>query len=99
GNLQEVCYLYIQDGKVIQNSKTTIAGMATFDSVSEDFCDAQRNSRAVPATLVYLPIWGKGYSQWMVLVLSVWHGHAANMLWLDSAYPHQPPHHQPRYPS
>ncbi|EJD55681.1 cellobiohydrolase I [Auricularia subglabra TFB-10046 SS5] len=90
GPLTEIRRLYVQNGKVIQNSKTSIAGMATFDSITEDFCDAQK--AAFQDTQSFqnhggLKQMGAAMAQGMVLVLSVWDDHDVNMLWLDSTYP------------
>ncbi len=41
GTLSEIRRLYVQNNQVIANSKTNVPGMATFDSVTTDFCTAQ----------------------------------------------------------
>jgi len=90
GQLSEIRRLYVQNGKVIQNSKTAIAGMQAFDSVTDDFCAAQKTTFGDTnnfATKGGLSAMGKAMSNGMVLVMSIWDDHAASMLWLDSAYP------------
>ncbi|CAE7130056.1 unnamed protein product [Rhizoctonia solani] len=90
GALKEIRRLYVQNGKVIQNSKTNIPGMATYDSVSDQFCAAQKtafNDQNVFAAKGGFTKFGSDLDKGMVLVLSIWDDHAANMLWLDSNYP------------
>jgi len=90
GTLTEIRRLYVQNGQVIQNSKVNVPGMDAFDSITQDYCDAAKT------TFGDTDAFGKhgglaGISQsmnvGMVLVMSVWDDHAANMLWLDSNYP------------
>jgi cellulose 1,4-beta-cellobiosidase len=90
GTLSEIRRLYVQNGKVFQNSKTNIPGMATFDSITDAFCNAQKTAFGDPNTfekLGGLTAMGTAFDKGMVLVMSVWDDHAANMLWLDSTYP------------
>ncbi|KZV94040.1 cellobiohydrolase I-I [Exidia glandulosa HHB12029] len=90
GTLSEIRRIYVQDGKVIANSKTNVAGMAAYDSITTDFCTAQKtafgdtNSFQAKGGLSGM---GGAFSRGMALVLSVWDDHAVNMLWLDSTYP------------
>ncbi|KAH7344216.1 cellulase [Rhizoctonia solani] len=44
GALSEIRRLYVQDGKVIQNSKTNISGISDYDSITEPFCAAQKTA-------------------------------------------------------
>ncbi|CAE6384801.1 unnamed protein product [Rhizoctonia solani] len=98
GALKEIRRIYVQNGKVIQNSKTNISGMATFDSITEPFCTAQKTAFSDTNTFSqkggYTNM-GKAFDAGMVLVLSIWDDHAANMLWLDSNYPTDRPASQP----
>jgi len=90
GTLSEIRRLYVQNGQVIQNSNTMISGMDTFDSITEDFCDAQKAAFGDQTSFQdHGGISGMSTSMaaGMVLVLSLWDDHAANMLWLDSDYP------------
>jgi cellulose 1,4-beta-cellobiosidase len=91
GTLSEIRRLYVQNGVVIQNSKVNIPGMAaTTDSITDSFCSAQKtafgdtNSFASHGGLAAM---GKALSNGVVLVMSIWDDHAAEMLWLDSSYP------------
>ncbi|KAI5816675.1 cellulose 1,4-beta-cellobiosidase precursor [Pyronema omphalodes] len=90
GALKEIRRLYIQNGKVIQNSKSNISGMSAYDSITEDFCAAQKtafgdtNDFKAKGGFTNL---GNALQKGMVLALSIWDDHAAQMLWLDSSYP------------
>ncbi|CAE6477028.1 unnamed protein product [Rhizoctonia solani] len=98
GALKEIRRLYVQNGKVIQNSKTNISGMSAYDSITEAFCTAQKTAFSDTNTFSqkggYTNM-GKAFDSGMVLVLSIWDDHAANMLWLDSNYPTDRPASQP----
>lgn len=90
GTLSEIRRIYIQDGKTIQNSVSDVEGVDATNSISEDFCKAQKtafgdeNSFDARGGLAAM---GEAFDRGMVLVLSVWDDYAANMLWLDSTYP------------
>ncbi|TFK35511.1 cellobiohydrolase I [Crucibulum laeve] len=90
GTLSEIRRIYVQDGKVIQNSKVNVPGMSAGDSITDSYCKSQKtafgdidsfNNKGGMAKM------SQGLANGMVLVLSVWDDHAANMLWLDSSYP------------
>ncbi|KNZ77904.1 Exoglucanase, partial [Termitomyces sp. J132] len=90
GDLVEIRRLYVQNGVVIQNSKVNIPGMDAYDSITEDFCDAQKSTFGDQTQFQAkggLTRMGQALKNGMVLVLSVWDDHAVNMLWLDSDYP------------
>ncbi|QRW07436.1 beta-1,4-D-glucan cellobiohydrolase [Ceratobasidium sp. AG-Ba] len=90
GALTEIRRLYVQGGKVIQNSKTNIAGMAPYDSITDKFCADQKTAFSDTntfATMGGLATMDKSFSKGVVLVMSVWDDHAVNMLWLDSSFP------------
>lgn len=90
GTLSEIRRLYVQNGNVIQNSKTSISGMDTFDSITDDFCNAQKTAFGDTNSFENrggLPTMGDAFETGMVLVMSIWDDHEANMLWLDSDYP------------
>ena len=90
GTLKEIRRLYVQNGKVIQNSVVNVPGMDALDSITEEFCSSaktafeDRDSFGAHGGLAGI---GKSMNVGMVLVLSVWDDHTANMLWLDSTYP------------
>jgi cellulose 1,4-beta-cellobiosidase len=89
GVLKEIRRLYIQNGKVIQNSKVNIPDMAPYDSISEAFC-ADKNG-AFNETGAFTERGGykaidTALERGMVLVLSLTKDYAGS-LWLDSVYP------------
>ena len=89
GLLSEIRRLYIQNGKVIQNSKVNIPGMAAYDSITSAYCTAQEkvlldrgfDQRGGLNATTKAMVYG------MVLAMSVWEDHTSSMLWLDSNYP------------
>lgn len=90
GTLSEIRRLYVQNGRVIQNSQTNIPGMSDFDSVTTAFCDAQKQAFGdTPSFQQHggLANMSKAMAKGMVLVMSLWDDHFADMLWLDSDYP------------
>ncbi|TCD68295.1 hypothetical protein EIP91_011154 [Steccherinum ochraceum] len=90
GTLSEIRRLYVQNGQVIQNSKTSVAGLDAYDSITDDFCSAQKTAFGddnLFAAQGGLQQMGASFAKGVVLVLSIWDDYAANMLWLDSDYP------------
>ncbi|KAJ5050870.1 uncharacterized protein L3040_002738 [Drepanopeziza brunnea f. sp. 'multigermtubi'] len=89
GTLSEIRRFYVQNGVVIPNSQSTIAGVPG-NSLTAAFCDAQKTVFGDPN--IYKQRGGfasmsAAMSAGMVLSLSLWDDYAANMLWLDSTYP------------
>jgi len=91
GTLSEIRRLYVQNGKVIQNSNVAVPGMSTaYNSITTQYCTDQKKAFGDTndfATKGGLGNMSKAMASGMVLVLSVWDDHAVNMLWLDSDYP------------
>lgn len=90
GDLVEIRRIYVQGGTVIQNSKTNVTGMDAFDSVTDDFCNAQKTAFGDTNSFEDrggIAVMGDAFDAGMVLVMSIWDDHAADMLWLDSNYP------------
>ncbi|KAI0339392.1 cellulase [Trametopsis cervina] len=90
GDLTEIRRLYVQDGKVIQNSAVNIPGMDPVNSVTDKFCAQQKTAFGDTnyfSTKGGLKSMGTSLKAGMVLSMSVWDDHAASMLWLDSNYP------------
>ncbi|KAL7276641.1 Exoglucanase 1 [Rhizina undulata] len=90
GTLTEIRRKYVQNGVVIDNSYSKITGIDSVNSITDDFCVQQKaafgdtdsfESRGGLAEM------GNALATGMVLVMSLWDDHAANMLWLDSDYP------------
>ncbi|OJT14401.1 Exoglucanase 1 [Trametes pubescens] len=90
GTLSEIRRLYVQNGKVIANSKTAVAGMSAYDSITDAFCNAQKTAFGDTNSfekLGGLQAMGASFDKGMTLVMSIWDDHDAKMLWLDSDYP------------
>ncbi|THG93016.1 hypothetical protein EW026_g8093, partial [Hermanssonia centrifuga] len=90
GALTEIRRLYIQNGNVVQNSKVNIPGIDAVNSITDNFCKQQKTAfgdQNYFATKGGLSAVGKALQTGMVLALSIWDDHAAEMLWLDSNYP------------
>ncbi|KAJ7181480.1 cellulase [Mycena crocata] len=91
GTLTEIRRLYVQNGKVITNSNTNLAGISpAVSSISDDFCTQQKTAFGDTnsfGTRGGLAAMGRALARGMVLALSIWDDHAAGMYWLDSTYP------------
>lgn len=89
GDLIEIRRKYKQNGVVYTNSPSNIAGTSG-NSITDTFCAAGKtafgdtNDFAKKGGLKKM---GDALGKGMVLSLSIWDDHTANMLWLDSAYP------------
>lgn len=89
GQLSQIKRFYVQNGKVFANSNSDIAGV-TGNSITTAFCNAQKtafgdtNEFNVRGGLAAM---GNAMKNGMVLVMSLWDDHYAQMLWLDSTYP------------
>ncbi|RAH67783.1 putative 1,4-beta-D-glucan-cellobiohydrolyase [Aspergillus aculeatinus CBS 121060] len=89
GTLTEIRRLYVQNGVVIGNGPSTYTA-ASGNSITESFCKAEKTlfgDTNVFDTHGGLSAMGDALGDGMVLVLSLWDDHAADMLWLDSDYP------------
>lgn len=89
GTLSEIRRFYVQNGVVIPNSQSTVSGV-TGNSLSDTFCAAQKTAfgdQNVFATKGGMATMGASLKKGMVLVMSVWDDHTADMLWLDAPYP------------
>ena len=98
GALSEIRRYYVQDGVVIPNSYSTKTGVTGYNSITEDYCDAQK--AAFNDTTSFqdhggLAQMGRAFENGMALVMSIWDDHEAGMLWLDSAYPTDVPASNP----
>ena len=89
GELSEIKRFYAQNGVVIPNSESTIAGV-TGNSITQSYCDAQKAAFGDTGDFNAkggMKQMGVALAKPMVLVMSVWDDHAVNMLWLDSTFP------------
>ena len=91
GNLKEIKRVFVQDGNVIEHPQSNIPGLdKQYNSLSDEMCDAvkpkmgDKNDFKVKGGMTKM---GKAMENGMVLVMSIWDDHAADMLWLDSTYP------------
>jgi cellulose 1,4-beta-cellobiosidase len=90
GALTEIRRIYVQNGKVIANSQSAVAGITATNAISDNFCAQQKTAfgdRNDFASKGGLKSMGDALNRGMVLALSIWDDHTANMLWLDSSYP------------
>eukprot|EP00475_Leptophrys_vorax_P008328 TRINITY_DN1536_c0_g1_i7.p1 TRINITY_DN1536_c0_g1~~TRINITY_DN1536_c0_g1_i7.p1 ORF type:complete len:435 (+),score=110.93 TRINITY_DN1536_c0_g1_i7:1192-2496(+) len=90
GDLSEIRRVWIQNGKVISNSMVNVPGLDKYNSIKDNTCTSQK--RVFNETNDFqkhggLKQMGKALERGMVLVMSMWDDHYANMLWLDSDYP------------
>jgi cellulose 1,4-beta-cellobiosidase len=89
GTLSEIKRFYVQNGKTYANSNSQVAGV-TGNSITTSFCSAQKTTfgdQNLFATKGGLATMGAAMAKGMVLVMSIWDDHSAQMLWLDSTYP------------
>ncbi|KAI1178008.1 glycoside hydrolase [Nemania sp. FL0916] len=89
GGLASIKRYYVQDGVVIPNSETAVEG-TTGNEINAEYCTAQKVAFGDTDNFADkggLPQMGKALEGDMVLVMSLWDDHYANMLWLDSSYP------------
>ncbi|KAH9818808.1 family 7 glycoside hydrolase [Melampsora americana] len=90
GELVEIRRLYVQNGKVIGNSRSRDHELKKFNSITDAFCDAEKklfgdkNDFAAKGGLKAM---GAAMERGLVLVMSLWDDHDANLLWLQSRYP------------
>ncbi|KAJ8518543.1 hypothetical protein ONZ45_g4379 [Pleurotus djamor] len=90
GTLVEIRRIYVQDGVVYQNSYATFPTLSQYNSISDDFCVAQKSLFNDNASYLnnYTARMGNSFANnGMVLIMSLWGDHAAHMLWLDSDFP------------
>jgi cellulose 1,4-beta-cellobiosidase len=90
GTLTSINRIYVQNGKVIDNALTDMAGVTPTGAISDAFCKQQKaatNNTDEFETLGGLAKMGKDLAAGMVLVMSLWDDYAVDMLWLDSDYP------------
>lgn len=86
GTLKEIRRLYVQNGKVIQNSKVNIPGLPADDSITDAYCANQK--KVLGGTdhftkLGGLKRMGEAIGRGMVLALSIWDDAGGYMGWLD----------------
>jgi cellulose 1,4-beta-cellobiosidase len=89
GTLAEIKRFYVQNGEVIPQSASTVSGTSG-NSITTDFCTAQKTALGdedIFSTHGGLEGMSAALADGMVLVMSLWDDHSADMLWLDSILP------------
>ncbi|KAK1834695.1 glycoside hydrolase [Podospora conica] len=89
GALSSIHRFYVQDGKVVANSVSNIAGVDPVSHISDQFCEQQKTAfgdNNYFKTLGGMEAMGKSLKR-MVLVLSIWDDTSVRMNWLDSVFP------------
>jgi cellulose 1,4-beta-cellobiosidase len=90
GTLSAIRRVYVQNGVVIQNSETNVAGITATNQIDETFCTEETTAFAETDTFDQkggFDAMTTAFNAGMVLVLSLWDDYAVNMLWLDSDFP------------
>merc|ERR1712137_217722 len=80
GDLVAINRTYVQNGKTIPTAPVTIPGAGTFDSITDEFCSAQKtwtNDTNGFGKRSWLKALGEHSDKGMVLVMSLWDDHAA----------------------
>ncbi|KAF1943392.1 1,4-beta-D-glucan cellobiohydrolase-like protein [Clathrospora elynae] len=88
-NAMEIKRFYVQGGKTIANSASTIPGVDG-NSITTKFCDQQKaafGDKYTSKDKGGMANMAKALANGMVLVMSLWDDYYSNMLWLDSRYP------------
>ncbi|KAF2870191.1 glycoside hydrolase [Massariosphaeria phaeospora] len=86
GSLVDIRRLYVQDGKVIQNARVSIPGIAPVDSITDAYCVNQKEVFGGInhfAQLGGMKEMGDAVGRGMVLALSIWDDAGSSMGWLD----------------
>merc|ERR1711963_1171264 len=90
GTLVDIVRFYVQNGQVIENSKASILGSKGGNSITDEWCSAQKRRFGDPDDFTKkggLKTMGEALGRGMVLVLSLWDDSDVSMLWLDSKFP------------
>jgi len=90
GRLVEVRRTWRQGNTVIHTPSLQVGGHGPFDSLTKDYCTAEVGHYKDHTNFLEkggFDQTGYAFEQGMVLALSMWDDHEANMLWLDSTYP------------
>ena len=98
GDLKEIKRFWVQNGRRIETPMSNVPGLQPYNSLSDATCEAQKkvfgdnNDFAAKGGMKRM---GEALDRGMVLVMSIWDDHEANMLWLDSQYPLDAPASNP----
>merc|ERR1712070_46522 len=89
GQVTQVRQFYTQNGKTIEHPQYTVNGNQ-HDRITDEFCAdwvAQTQDGTNFLDKGGMKTISESLEQGVVLVMSLWDDHYANMLWLDSTYP------------
>jgi len=89
GKLTEVKQFYTQNGQTIEHQMYTVNGNQ-HDTITDEFCAdwvAETQDGTNFLDKGGMTAMGDAMEKGVVLVMSMWDDHYANMLWLDSTYP------------
>ena len=87
GRLSAIERVYVQDVRVIQNSKTDINGVDTTNKITDGYCKQQKAAFGDTdffEALGGLSTMSDSFDRGMVLVMSICVDYAAEMRWLDA---------------
>ncbi|KAF7296285.1 Glucanase [Mycena chlorophos] len=87
--ITQIKRFYVQNGVVHGNPNSTISGVSG-NSITDSFCAAQKSAFGDTNTFAQkggMSGMSSAASAGMVLVMSLWDDHAADMLWLDAPLP------------
>lgn len=91
GDLSEIKRLFVQNGKVIEHPSSAVDTMSQqYNSLTDESCGAFKSAFGDTPDFQNkggMKKMGEAMKGGMVLVMSMWDDHEANMLWLDSTYP------------
>lgn len=88
GTLSEIKRWYVQNNVVIANAVSTMYGTGG-NRLNDAYCQAQKivaGDKDVFTSMGGMSQMSEAVSEPMVLVMSLWDDHYADMLWLDSTY-------------
>ncbi|THU82426.1 major cellobiohydrolase [Dendrothele bispora CBS 962.96] len=88
GTLSSINRIYVQDGVVIQNSKTTLPGLPAANALTQDFCTDKEtvlHDAASFNTFGGMAQMGTSLARGAVLVMSLWDDLSGGMTWLDGS--------------
>jgi len=89
GTVNEVRRHYVQNGKKIENPHFDLLGNK-HDSITQQFCEDWVGTTKDGTNFIQkggMTDVDRSLEKGVVLVMSLWDDHFANMLWLDSTYP------------
>ncbi|KAF4045764.1 Glycosyl hydrolase family 7 [Phytophthora infestans] len=90
GTLVDVQRFYVQDGVTLEMPRSTFPAVKTMKSLTDTQCSAAKklfgdmDDHKAKGGLAQM---GEAMKSGMVLTMSLWTDHAAQVLWLDSDYP------------